>query len=402
MSEAAVAGIRARVVARSPLATTSPRHSFSAEVLHGTETYNTLVPECRRLAELQDSATLFQTPELVTAWARHFATRRAVQLSTIVVRDGARPVLIWPLAIERHLLISIARGAGAPIGQYDDILIDPAADGRVALATALDVLRQSVHPDLLQLERVRADSLLRTALPDMAPLNVPETAPYVDLSSGFAAALARRPRYAAKQHRKRVKRLTKAGDCSIAVAMDPAEAEAWMLEALSLKRAWLRDNGLLSRAFVRAETGNCLAELARALCDPDASPRMVIAKLRLDGRTAAIEVGFLHRKNFHLYLRAFAPDLSCFGPGNVLTERMLEWCAANGIERYDMLPPRSRNKSEWQTGEVGVANYVLPMTWRGSLYAAGVPTLLGPMLRDRFYALPARLRSAVAGMTLRM
>jgi len=317
------------------------------------------------------------------------------------VRDGARPVLIWPLAIERRLLVRIARGAGAPIGQYDDIIVDPDVDRRAVLATALDVLSERVRPDLLQVERVRADSLLRSALPELTALNSPETAPYVDLSSGFAAAMARRPRYAAKQHRKRVKRLTKAGDCTIGIAGNSTEAEAWMQEALTLKRAWLRENGLLSRAFVRAETGNCLAELAGTLCGPRASPRMVIAKLYLDGRTAAIEVGFVHRKSFHLYLRAFAPDLACFGPGNVLTERMLEWCAANGVERYDMLPPRSRNKSEWQSGEVGVADYCLPMTWRGRLYAAGIQTLLGPMLRDRFYSLPARVRSAVAGMTLR-
>jgi CelD/BcsL family acetyltransferase involved in cellulose biosynthesis len=402
MSEAAVAGIRARVFSRSFFATTLPRHCFSAEVLYGMEAYQALAAESRRLAELYDSATLFQTPELVLAWARHFVSGRAVQLATIVVRDGARTVLIWPLAIERHLLVRIARGAGAPIGQYDDIIVDPEVDRRAGLATALDALRECVRPDLLQLERVRADSLLRPALPELAPLKVPETAPYVDLSSGFTAALARRPRYAAKQHRKRVRRLAKAGDCAIAMARNPAEAEAWMHEALTLKRAWLRDHGLLSRAFVRSETGNCLAELARTLCGPEASPRMVIAKLCLDGRTAAIEVGFKHRKSFHLYLRAFAPDLACFGPGNVLTERMLEWCAENGVERYDMLPPRSRNKSEWQSGEVGVADYLLPMTWRGSLYAAGVPTLLGPMLRDRFYSLPARVRSAVAGMTLRM
>ena len=90
---------------------------------------------------------------------------------------------------------------------------------------------------------------------------------------------------------------------------------------------------------------------------------MVVAKLTLDGRTAAIEAGFIHRATFHLYLRAFAPEFANLGPGNILTERMLEWCADNAIERYDMLAPRSRNKAEWQSGEVAVADFALPMTW---------------------------------------
>jgi CelD/BcsL family acetyltransferase involved in cellulose biosynthesis len=402
MNEAAVAGIRGRSIAYPTLTAAAPRHLFATEVLYGCEAYEALASECRRLAHLHPGATLFQDAHLITAWARHFASSGAVQLATIVVREGARPVLIWPLSIERHGLVRIARGAGTPIGQYDEVMVDPGADSRAALSAALEVLRTSIRADVLQLERVRADGLLRTALRDVVPLTSTETAPYVDLSGGLDAALARRPRYATKQHRKRVKRFTKAGDCSMALAATAAEAEAWTREALGLKSVWLRDNGLLSRAFVRRETADCLAELAHALHDPSASPRMVIAKLCLDGRTAAIEVGFVHGKNFHLYLRAFAPDLSYFGPGNVLTERMLEWCAGNGIERYDMLPPRSRNKSEWQSGEVAVADYVLPMTWRGKLYAACVPTLLAPMLRDLFYALPTGVRSVVAGMSLRM
>src|SRR5262249_1534740 len=98
----------------------------------------------------------------------------------------------------------------------------------------------------------------------------------------------------------------------------------------------------------------------------------------------------------------FVPEFYNLGPGNVLTEHMIGWCVENGLKRYDMMAPRSRNKAEWQSGEVAVADFALPMTWLGALYVASVPTHIGPMLRDAFYALPLRLRSAVAGMTLRM
>jgi CelD/BcsL family acetyltransferase involved in cellulose biosynthesis len=128
---------------------------------------------------------------------------------------------------------------------------------------------------------------------------------------------------------------------------------------------------------------------------------MVVAKLSLDGRPAAFEAGFRHAGTFYLYLRAFAPELAAFGPGNVLTEQMLRWCAENGIERYDMLAPRSRNKREWQSGEVAVVDFALPMSAGGRLYTQAGIKRIGPALRTSFYALPAPLRSALAGLTLR-
>lgn len=402
MSDVAVAGIRARSIAPIAATGTASRQILAAEVLQGAEAYEALLPEWKRLAELQPGTSLFQTPSLLSTWAQHFACGRAARLTTVVLRHAGQPVLIWPLFIERRALVRIARGAGVPISQYDEILVDPAFDKKAAFAAALDALRDTVRPDLVLLEGVRADSALRAALRDVSPIGCGDAAPNIDLSQGLAVALAMRKPYAAKQQRKRMKRFIKAGKSTVAIANDPAEAEAWLVEALTLKRNWLRSTGRLSRAFVKAETGNCLAGLARALSHPSASPRMVVAKLSLDGRTAAIEVGFVHRGAFQLYLRAFAPEFASLGPGNVLTERMLEWCAENRIEIYDMLAPRSRNKAEWQSGEVGVEDFALPMTWRGRLYAATVPTLLAPTLRDAFYALPERLRSVIAGMALRM
>ena len=66
-----------------------------------------------------------------------------------------------------------------------------------------------------------------------------------------------------------------------------------------------------------------------------------------------------------------------------------------------MLAPRSRNKAEWQTGEVAVLDFVLPLTLRGRLYAT-VLKHAHPLLRRAFYALPLPARSAVTGMALKM
>lgn len=399
MSEAAVAGLPRQAMILSARNNSALRPSFKAEVIEGAEAYDTLADDWRRIAELQSDPLLFQTPELLATWARHFPKQRPV---TIVVREGAQPVLIWPLAIERHMLFRIVRSAGSPIGQYDDILLHPDADGEAALTAALDALTETVRPDLLILERVRSDSALRAALHDATPICQEEAAPFVDLSGGAEQALAALKPTVAKKQRKRVRRFFRQGDVSFAIADDPAEAEAWLAAALALKRGWLKGTGRISRAFVTAETGHCLAELARTLPNAGPGPRMIVSKLSLDGRGAAYEAGFQHGRTFYLYLRAFAPELATFGPGNVLTQQMLGWCAARGIEHYDMMAPRSRNKSEWQSGEVAVFDFALPMTRGGRFYLRTVLKTLEPALRDAFYALPASLRSAVAGLALRM
>jgi len=401
MSEVAVAGVRTRDAA-SVAITAQLAKGVTAEVLSGAHGLETLLPDWWRLAEQQRGSVLFQTPAVIEIWARHFAGIRAKGLSTLVLRKARRPVLIWPLQIERRGFIKVVRGAGAPIGQYDDVLIDHECDVTELFSIAYESLKESLRPDLLMLERVRSDSVLHRALAGTPPTGALESAPFVDLADGASAAFARRKCYAAKQHRKRVRRFEKSGAVAMQIAVDPAEAATWMAEALALKRLWLRDTGRLSRAFIRRATGICLADLARRLSRPDVSPRLVVAKLSLDGKTTAIEAGFAHRRTFHLYLRVFSPEFAYLGPGNILTERMLEWCAANGMERYDMLPPGSRNKAEWQSGEVGVADFALPVTRIGRLYAAIVPGRILPALVGAFYALPLRLRAAAAGAALRM
>lgn len=397
MSEAAVAGIAPRIPA--PASEAALPRALRVKVMAGAVAYDTLRAEWRRLAERQPGSLVFQTPEILTSWSRHFSSRNA--LATVVVREGDRAILIWPLMIERRMPVSIARGAGAPITQYEDLLLDPDADAPTALRAALHGLRKALGPDLLLLERVRGDSRLYAALAGSEPLSSAEAAPYTDLSGGIETAFAALKPTVAKKQRKRIRRFYREGTVSFALADDPAEAEAWLVAALQLKREWLKSTGRISRAFLRDCTEDCLVELARTLTKGETAPKMVVSKLGLDGRPAAFEAGFCYRGDYFVYLRTFAPQFAVLGPGNVLTEHMLRWCAMNGITRCDMLAPRSRNKSEWQSGEVPVFDFALPMSGVGRLYKEAVLKRIGPALRTSFYALPLPLRAAMIGAALK-
>ena len=389
-------------VASAPPVRASARRSLSADVLVGADAYRQLQADWDRLARLQRSPVVFQTPPVLELWAERFAAGSDSALATVVVRaEDDRAVLIWPLVVERKGLVRIARGAGAPFAQYDEILLDPETEGPAALAAAIDALDRSIRPDLFLLERVRADSALRTALGAVTPMGRPEGAPYADLSGGAAAFMASLKSRVLQQQRKRVRRFEQEGSVAFEVADHAADAERWLGEAMEIKHAWLRETGRVSRAFARPELADLLSDYAKTIADPGHAPRLVVSRLALDGRTAAVEVGFCHSGVYHVYLGAFASDFAKFGPGNILTERLVHWCAENGIGRYDMLAPRSRNKGEWQSGEVEVSDFALPTSWLGRLYVEAVVKRLLPAARDAFYRLPAPVRSTVAALLLR-
>ena len=113
-------------------------------------------------------------------------------------------------------------------------------------------------------------------------------------------------------------------------------------------------------------------------------------------------VAHLYRGVNLAYLGAFEPDFGKLGPGNVLTEKVLGWCVENGISRYDMMTPRYRNKSEWQSDEVLASDFAIPLTLRGRVYVDVVLNRLEPALRRAFYALPDSVRSGIAARTLRI
>jgi CelD/BcsL family acetyltransferase involved in cellulose biosynthesis len=296
--------------------------------------------------------------------------------------------------------VKIARGAGSPIGQYDEVLLDPEADPAQMLSTAINALVRATRPDVIFLEWARADGALREALSAAVPLASDE-APFADLSRGSAHHLASLKSRVARQQRKRVRQFEEHGRGGFEVASEPEVAERWMSEALALKKEWLRDSGRVSRAFARHETTDCLMELARTRARPECSPRVLVSRLTLDERTAALEMGLCHRGVYHFYLGAFAPEFAKLGPGNVLTEKLIGWCAANGIERYDMMAPTSRNKSEWQSGAVAVLDFAIPTSPFGIVYVELVLRRLLPALRNAFYALPDSFRSRLAGLLLR-
>jgi len=397
---AAVAALP-EVVARP--AEPAPTPAIEAEIVEGRAALRALRADWVRLSSLPRGGTVFQTIEVVETWLDAMPAGAAKGFAAVVLRAEGRVVALWPLRNARAGLATVARGAAAPFAQYDDWLVDPLAPAdRCFEAAKAALLRRGV--DLVALTRVPETSALDALLGrDGIVSGEAEAAVHADLDPpALTEFMASRKSSMLRNHRRKARNFEGLGKVGFEIAGDAATARAWLDEVLAMKRRWLCATGRVSGAFMRPSTVRVMHLLAERFPAEGGNMSVVLARLSLDGRTAAIEMGLVHRGAFHYYIGAYDEALAAAGPGILLTERVIRWCGEVGLTRYDMLAPKARYKEEWGTGERRVTDYALPLTRTGRLHVRYVENGLSETLRRGFYALPLPVRSALAARVLRL
>jgi CelD/BcsL family acetyltransferase involved in cellulose biosynthesis len=172
----------------------------------------------------------------------------------------------------------------------------------------------------------------------------------------------------------------------------PASRQA-IAEAIDLKRTWMIQNGVVSTAFVDPATRECLLALAE---DPNAGA--VTMKLTVGGVPAAIRFGFEYKGCYFAYLAAYEAGMSHFSPGKMLMDFYVKRFRERAISKIDMLPPSVRHKTDWCHQQTRVADYTLPLTHPGLVYAWLYQERMRPGLRRIWNHLPAGIRSVAAAL----
>jgi CelD/BcsL family acetyltransferase involved in cellulose biosynthesis len=320
-------------------------------------------------------------------------------LHVAVVRKDGRAVLILPLVIAGLPFLRIARMAGDPIAQYSEVLVDPAVNVSDAFEAALRSVK-AAGADAIVLRRVREDShLLRLAGPLLRPPISPRAAPFADLTGfpdhhAYLTGLSRNTRH---DLRNRTRRLEKAGEARFELLQGGPEARRMVSDAMDLKRKWLVRRGAVSSAFVEPATKECLLDLAA-----DSATGSTVARLAVNGETAAIRFGFEYQGTHFTYLSAYDERFAAFAPGKLSMDFILSGFKERALQRLDMLPPAAHHKSEWCPSEIGVADYTLPLTEAGRAYAEVYQERIRPSLRWTWEHMPASLRSLLALLFVRL
>jgi CelD/BcsL family acetyltransferase involved in cellulose biosynthesis len=337
-------------------------------------------PASRSIEEAGGAATAFQTFAVAERVAEAHL-RRGETPRVVVVHDGDRPMVVFPIALTRRSGIAAAHFLGDPLIQYGDVLAAPGAT-MAHLEAAWHAVADPAVARFVHLRKVRADARIAPLLARTATVVAEHEAPYVDVRA--PAAIGSRD---ARELRRFRRRLAEHGELRFDVLSGRA-AQTAVHEALAIKRDWLTVRGMPSSVIGNASWENTLMTLA----GPGSTP-LRVARLSVGGRTAAIEVGFVHERVWYAYIGATAPFAAKAGPGHVQMAELIAHCRAEHLGTYDLQAPADPYKRTIAHGAIAVRDHAAMLTASGWLGLTAARA--GPAVKQLLTRMPAGLRRAV-------
>lgn len=341
---------------------------------------------------------VFQTHAFCALWAQFYATSRDVlHIAVITARHDGRLVMVWPLVVERSLGCNVLAWLGEPVAQYGDVVIAQGMDHMATLTSAWEHVKAKVSPDLLRLRKVRGDAVIA---PFLSRLGALETvcceAPCIVLRGGAGASSFedRQSGKAKKNRRRLLRRLEETGH--ITQVTRPASAEAGSLVAagMDMKRDWLHERALSSRAFKDTRLDQFLAAAAST---PGTRTGCRTFAMLLDSRPVAVALGFACKGRMTMHMIAYARAHEKSGVGVLNLEAALRACENEGFEAVDLLAPKADYKMDWTDMTVPVIDYVAGVSMSGHIAARLVDATLRPAAKRAFERLPAHVRRRLLG-----
>lgn len=348
----------------------------------------------RELEQRSADGTVFQGADWCRAWIEAARVVGAVEAPRIVTLwRGSRLVLLWPLAVRRLSVFRVLHALAEPATQYGDLLVDPDEDRAALVEMAWHAVRSWRDIDVIELRRVPDGSSLAN-LRELARHAVDrsrDSAPLVDFRM-LAADRADRQRTSRTRNalRRHERLLAELGPVGFEIVAEPQEQCAAIAKAFALKREWQKEKSVASAGYAHRASEGCLQRLARDGC-------LFVARLRVGEQTAALEIGALRQRRYWSLVQSYDLRFARHAPGRLLFWHLLGKCPELGIDVFDFLAPACRHKLEWSNTDIGIRDYLVPTSARGSV-ALSYLSVVKPRLRDLYRQLPSKLRGHLTWM----
>jgi CelD/BcsL family acetyltransferase involved in cellulose biosynthesis len=339
-----------------------------------------------------DALAYFQTPAWTRAAAAYDKAIGRIPLLLTSHEPGGADFFL-PLSIGRESGLTVARILGEQLAEYAQIVgrqVTPEG-----LRTSFSLLRRNYRVDLVALRRVPTGTSLDIALDRIgATSESPLVAPWIPLgpqgplpnaNGGLPAGY--------RDGRRRRKRLQHEEQYEFEVHQAGPNAKMLMSLALSWKKDWVRERGLVSRVGTDA--------LDTTICSlmNTAGLGSALGVLRIGAEPVAVASGFHYRDRFYCFVRAYRPDRAAQSVGRIVVTELIEWCAAQGVTVYDYGPPADPFKLEWTDHVMPVANRLAPLSFLGRLHGQFFEGKVKPAARAVIASLPAPVRSGLLRLT---
>lgn len=328
-------------------------------------------------------------------WCNHYlsdSNDTNVSLAIVTAWRGDRLVLVLPLAVTRAAGLKQLVWMGEPVSQYGDALVEDGADALPLLREAWRFVVAEVQPDLANLRKVRDDAAIAPLLAELPRIKTQElAAPYLDIGSApdFDAYQERYSPRSRRNRRRLGRRFAERGKTEFERPQDGARARELALAAIDLKRDWLKDRGLVSTALFDPRMADFFADVAEGASHPAGCQ---VSALMIDDTPAAIEITLKSKDHIAMHVIVFNLAYEKAGAGVLLLEETIAKSFGNGCKSFDLLSPADGYKVDWADAAVGVGDYAVPLSHKGSLYARVYLGLVRPGIKRALEAMPRSLR----------
>ena len=350
--------------------------SVTARTLVSSAAIEGVAAEWRALEAATPEATGFQS----AAW-RLCCERGAASPRVVTVRENGRLVMLLPLQVHALWGATVVCWLGEPLAQYGDALALPDPRRPFWYSAAEAEMARWKDVDLVALTRLRADGVIASCGARLVMAGAKKNAaPYIDLSPAPSVAGLRET--SLRRHKsveRRTRKLADYGPLRLESAQGAGARREAAEQALAFKREWLRRRRRFSAALSDLDVGLNLLALAE-------KGALRAHRLWAGDKLVSVELGLRSGTSYRSLIGAYDDDLAAASPGHALTLRLLPALAAEGVTRFDFLPPADPFKLLFATGADAMAAVYTPLNWRGVL-AGFALARLRPLVKSVTHAL---------------
>ncbi|WP_072391913.1 GNAT family N-acetyltransferase [Hyphomicrobium sp. CS1GBMeth3] len=347
---------------------------------------------------------LFQTFNWLWHWANHFlpkAGERGPGLAVVTAHAEGRLIMVWPLVVERVGPLTVLEWMGEPVSQYGDVLMEARPDAEALLRAAFDLVTQRTGASVVNLRRVRGDSVVAPLLESIgASVTAELKAPFLDLASApsFAVYETRYSSNARRNRKRQRRRLAERGALELVWHTEGAKAAALTSEAFQLKRQWMQHRGLVSPALSDPRTERFFTDAVRSVSHPAGCH---VIGLICAGRPVALEIGVRAKGRTAIHIIAYDLEFEKMAAGALLMEDSIRRASDDGLAVFDLLAPGDGYKLDWADDAVVVRDWAVAPTLSGRLYLHLYLNGARPTLKRGVEALPIGARRKLAQLLTR-
>ena len=245
---------------------------------------------------------------------------RGGRLHVLVLREGDRPVLIWPLVVLEYGRFLRAVHPLMMGSDDNDVLVEASPEAAALARLAVRALRKSRGHDLVVTEWVRTNSMLDGALSPVPAVQTDVTRSVA--WSGFADWAAYERGLSSRQSTdRRLRRLRECGHVDFALVENPDRQRALV--------AWLvrqKLDRLAGQDIVPLWQGEPMENfIIAASRRVTRFGKLLLFAMTLDDEPIAVQIAIQDAHGLLAFQIAHEPKFGKYGPGILIAQQFLHW-----------------------------------------------------------------------------